>query len=260
MGYDIAERLEFTKDLASEAAALALALRQNKSDDFVQSKGIQDFVTFADCEVEKLIRNRIAARFGDEAFLGEEDGRTGEGGDIWVVDPIDGTTNYMHGFADWAVSIAWCIAGEIQLGVLALPDSNCLAWAQKGQGAFLNDQRITVSEVDQIEQSILMLGRSARAPLADYLTLIERTITSGSEYRRNGAAAAGLLAVARGQAEAYYEAHLNAWDAFAALLILSEAGGRYDVDGLEDFLSQGSRVLADNGRMTDALRKIVRID
>jgi len=259
MEHSIAERLEFAKELATEAGALALHLRQNKPDDFIQSKGPQDFVTYADREVEKMIRSRITERFGDDAFLGEEEGQTGIGGNIWTVDPIDGTTNYMHGLPDWAVSIAWCSDGEIQLGVLALPDSNCLAWAQRGKGAFVNGEPISVSDCTQVKQSLLMLGRSARNPLSDYLGIVERAIADGSEYRRSGAATVSLLAVARGQVEGYYEVHLNAWDALAGLLIVSEAGGNYDVEELDVFLSKGSHVFADNGRMTRWMKDVVQV-
>lgn len=251
------ERLEFTKQLALEAAQLAQQLRRDKSADFIQSKGLQDFVTFADREVEALIRSRIAKYYPDDAFLGEEDGLTGDSDSIWVVDPIDGTTNFMHGLPEWAVSIAWCCHGVIELGVLAVPDSDILAWAEKGKGAYLNGQQMFVSDCAQVEQSVLMLGRSARTPLEDYLAIVQRLVAGDSEYRRNGAAAVSLLNVACGQAEAYYEAHLNAWDALAGLLLISEAGGRYEADSLEQFFAQGSSIFADNGKMTETLRSFV---
>lgn len=256
MTVNTAERLEFAKSLAQEAAELAQRLRREQRGDFIQVKGLQDFVTFADQQVEKLIRARIADAYPEDAFLGEEDGFSDVKSDnIWVVDPIDGTTNFMRGLPEWGVSIAWCASGEIELGVIAAPDLSCLAWAQKGQGAFLNDQPMQVSDCFSVDQSILLLGRSGRTPLPDYLNMLERLIKGGSEYRRNGSAAISLLNVARGLGEAYYEAHLNAWDALAGLLLIQEAGGQYKADPLPDFLSNGSPVFADNGHLTQPLQR-----
>jgi len=258
MTANTAEKLEFAKELGTEAAALAQKLRSEKSGNFVETKGLQDFVTFADKEVEKLIRARLAMRYPEDAFLGEEDGFSDvKSGNIWVVDPIDGTTNFMRGLPEWGVSIAYCSEGVIELGVIAAPDLSCLSWAQKGKGAFLNDQPLAVSDCADIAQSIMLLGRSARAPLGDYLAIIERTVTGGGEYRRNGSAAVSLLNVARGLGEAYYEAHLNAWDALAGLLLITEAGGQFQADLLEEFLTKGSRVFADNGKLTQQLSEII---
>ena len=259
MTVNTATRIEFAKSLAQEAAELAQRLRREQQGDFIQVKGLQDFVTFADQEVEKLIRTRIADTYPDDAFLGEEDGFSDVKSDnIWVVDPIDGTTNFMRGLPEWGVSIAWCSDGEIKLGVIAAPDISCLSWAQKGKGAFLNGLPMNVSDCDNIAQSVLLLGRSARTPLPDYLNMLERLIEGGSEYRRNGSAAISLLNVARGLGEAYYEAHLNAWDALAGLILITEAGGTYQADPLHSFLNNGSPVFADNGHLTTTLRAFTR--
>jgi len=258
MTVNTAERLEFAKSLAQEAAELAQRLRREQQGDFIQVKGLQDFVTFADQQVEKLIRARIADTYPEDAFLGEEDGFSDVKSDnIWVVDPIDGTTNFMRGLPDWGISIARCSASQTEIGVIAAPDLSCLAWARKGAGAYLNGQPIRVSDCDNVTQSTLFLGRSARTPLPHYLALLERVIAGGSEYRRNGSAAISLLNVARGLGEAYYEAHLNAWDALAALLLVEEAGGQVCTDAFDSFLQHGSPVLAHNGHLEDTLQSFL---
>ncbi|MFV2001755.1 MAG: inositol monophosphatase, partial [Paracoccaceae bacterium] len=242
-------RLDFTKSLALEAGKLAQDMRAQASAGFVQSKGLQDFVTEADRQVERLIKSRIAAKYPGDAFLGEEGGRVGEGAALWVVDPIDGTANYMRGLPDWAVSIAYCEHDVIQTGVINAPDLGLFAWAQLGGGAWLDDKPMQVSDCGDPALALIMMGRSSRRPLEDYLDVVAAIFDAGMEYRRNGAATIGLLAVALGRAECYYEAHVNSWDAFAGMLLVTEAGGTSDDDGIGAFIERGSKILAGNGRI-----------
>ena len=244
--HSIQARLELARSVAIEAGTLAQKMRANRGNDFVQSKGVMDFVTLADLQVEKLIRQKITEAFPDDAILGEEGGTTGAGTSLWVLDPIDGTTNYLHGLPDWAISIAYCQNGQISAGVVNAPDLNCAAWASKGGGAFLNGFPTSVSNCQRSDQSLVILGRSERAPLSHYLGLLKVLTEAHIDYRRNGSAAVSLMSVAAGRAEAYYERHLNAWDAFAALLIIEEAGGAIMCSDMDTFIAQGSEVLASN--------------
>lgn len=241
---EIEERLTFAKTLAKEAGDLAVQLRNDRRNDFVSEKGPQDFVTFADRAVEDLIRNRIAERWPADAMLGEEGGVSGSGQAMWVVDPIDGTANFMRGHRDWGVCIAFYDGTRIPLGVICAPDLNVLAWASDGCGAWSNGTRLSVSECSDPERAMIVLGWSTRQTIAGHTKIIETLLASGMEYRRNGSAAISLLAVASGQAEGYFEGHLHAWDAFAAIPIISEAGGRIDCDPFDDFLTKGSGILA----------------
>ncbi|WP_166418749.1 inositol monophosphatase family protein [Cochlodiniinecator piscidefendens] len=250
-------KLQFAISLAEEAGKLAQSMRAEATEDFVQTKGQQDFVTNADKAVEALIRSKLAAAFPEDAFLGEEEGLSGSGQNYWVVDPIDGTTNFMRGFPDWAVSIAYCNGADILIGVICAPDLQSTAWAERGKGAFLNDMHLEVSQISALEHSILMTGRSGRRPVANYLHLLDGCFRNGMEYRRNGVATISLLTVALGRAEGYYEEHLNAWDAFAGMLIIQEAGGHVECDDIETFLSHGSRILASNGYIHDAIKYVV---
>jgi len=237
-------KLDFAKYLAVEAGNLARDLYQDKGEDFISSKGLQDFVTVADRKVEDLIRALIAQYYPDDAMLGEERGFSGDSDCIWVVDPIDGTANYMRGLPDWAVSVAYCQKNEIELGVIYAPNRNELCWAHRGGGAFCNDKVLHVSQCDQADQALMLLGRSSRHPLSEYLGVVQRTIDAKMEYRRYGSAAVSLMAVAQGRAEGYYEKHLNAWDAFAGILIIREAGGIVRCRAVEYTIDQGSEVLA----------------
>ncbi|WP_298849162.1 inositol monophosphatase family protein [uncultured Ruegeria sp.] len=254
---DIENRLDFAKSLAQEAAALAVRLRDERGAEFIAEKGPQDFVTFADRAVEDLIRNRIAERWPYDAMLGEEDGVSGSGSALWVVDPIDGTANFMRGHRDWGVCIAFCDGQNISLGVICAPDLNMLAWASTGSGAWLNGERLSVSDCTDPTRAVLMLGWSTRRPIAEHTALIETLLETGIEYRRNGSAAISLMAVATGQAEGYYEAHLNAWDAFAAIPIISEAGGQVECAPLDRFMKSGSRIMACNIGVLDTFRHLI---
>jgi len=250
-------RLEFTRSLAAEAGQLAQDMRARAAGGFVQSKGLQDFVTEADREVERLIKSRIAAQYPGDAFLGEEGGHAGDSASLWVVDPIDGTANYMRGLPDWAVSIAYCEHNVIQIGVINAPDLGHLAWAQLGGGAWVDGKPMHVSDGADPALALVIMGRSSRRPLADYLDAVAAIIDAGMEYRRNGAATIGLLSVALGRAESYYEAHVNAWDALAGVLLVTEAGGTSDHDGMADFLKRGSKIRVGNGHIDAQVQAII---
>ncbi|KUF09994.1 inositol monophosphatase family protein [Pseudoponticoccus marisrubri] len=233
--------LDFAAELAEEAGRLAQALRKDAPADFVSAKGEMDFVTAADRTVESLIRQRIAAAFPGETVLGEEEG--GAASELfWVVDPIDGTTNYLKGLPDWGVSIARVEGGKITHGVTACPDLALLAQAVRGGGAFLGG--VPMAAVLDHPVAIVQLGYSTRTDLARHLDQLKWIMSQGADYRRSGAACIGLLNVAAGRSDAYYERHLNLWDAAAGLLLVSEAGGTCMHDDLLRFAREGSEVLA----------------
>ena len=215
MSEQIAKRLELAKVIALQAGNLAVDMRKEQDSNFSQRKSHQDFVTAADRAVETLIRDAITAQFPEDSILGEEQGISGSGNSIWVVDPIDGTTNYMHGLPEWAVSIAYCCDDRILCGAIFAPDISTLVAASMGNGAELNGQKVHVSKCDSPEIALVLLGRSARHGAKDYFTNIQNVLDQKMEYRRNGSAAYSLLSVAAGRAEGYYEAHLNSWDALA---------------------------------------------
>lgn len=233
--------LQFATELAQEAGQLALRLRAEAPKDFVATKAAMDFITHADQAVERLIRTRIAETYPKDAILGEEEG--GEPAEsFWIVDPIDGTTNYLKGLPDWGVCIARVRLGQITEGVIALPDQNRVATARRGEGAFLNGAPLRALGNPSI--ALVQLGYSARIDLGEHLRHVEGVIARGADYRRSGAACVGLLAVAAGWSDAYYERHLNLWDAAPGLLLIAEAGGTSTHAPLSEFARKGSEVLA----------------
>ncbi|ASP23347.1 inositol-1-monophosphatase (plasmid) [Antarctobacter heliothermus] len=233
--------LEFATALAQEAGHLAQTLRANAPQDFVATKGKMDFITHADRASERLIRERIAQAFPGDTVLGEEEGGTPTDS-FWIVDPIDGTTNYLNGLPDWGVCIARVVDGVLIDGVITCPDHQTTATATRGQGAYLNGVRILPRH--RPDMPLVQLGYSPRAPLPQHLHQIGRIIAQGADYRRSGAACTGLLSIAAGWSDVYYEKHLNLWDAAPGLLLIAEAGGTSVHTPIPQFARHGSEVLA----------------
>ncbi len=215
-------RHAFAIDLAREAGALASDMRGTLG--ALEAKNPMDYATRADHAVEALIRRRIAERFGDPV-IGEEDG--GAPADlVWVVDPIDGTVNYVHGTARWCVSIALVAGGEIESGVINAPDEGRLFTARRGHGAFVNGVTARVSGLRHGASPVVEIGWSPRRPIEHYGALIQRLIGDGIEFRRSGSGALGVADTAAGLNDGYLELHINAWDVLAGMLLVREAGGR----------------------------------
>ena len=242
-------RLDFCQTIAKQAGELAVKMRQQSGTDFIANKGHQDFVTAADHAVERFIRERIAAEFPTEAIVGEEEGATGNSDTCWVIDPIDGTANYMRGLPEWAISIACVQNDSITHAVLDIPDIGKTASAQIDQGAFVNGEKLCVSNTQTPAKSLIILGHSDRLPLETHISAIDDLLSAGFEYRRQGSACFGLFSVAAGWAEAYHELHLNPWDAFAGMLLITEAGGTIISKPVAEFLKSGSAFTATNSQI-----------
>ncbi|MEG3662893.1 inositol monophosphatase [Celeribacter halophilus] len=225
----IHDRLSFAENLAREAGELATTMRAARGGLDVQAKGPQDFVTAADLAVEKLIRTRIAAQFPEDAVIGEEGGRHGNtaAGAVWIIDPIDGTTNFMRGLPDWAVSIACAIDGEIVLGVICAPDyrQTLIGHLSDTPEARKNGKVLKTSSDGLAKNALVAVGWSPRTNFKEHADLLEAIISKGGEYRRSGAATIGLIGVASGSVDAYFERQLNLWDAAAGIAIIRAAGG-----------------------------------
>jgi myo-inositol-1(or 4)-monophosphatase len=215
-------RLACAIDLAIEAGRLAQSMRHNLGP--VDAKSPIDFCTAADLAVERLIRDRVTSRFGD-SMIGEEDGGA-PSEKVWLVDPIDGTTNYILGTKRWCVSLAFVSAGAIELGVIYAPEEDRLFVARRNGGATMNGRPMRVSGLRHGAMPVVEVGWSARRPLAAYCDVLLRLGAEGAEFRRMGSGALALADVAAGLNDGYLELHINAWDALAAILLVHEAGGR----------------------------------
>jgi myo-inositol-1(or 4)-monophosphatase len=220
-------------------------------------KGAQDYFTEVDGQVEKLIRSRFADAFPADNFFGEEGGGSTEG-DLWLVDPIDGTANFARGMPAWCISIAFIRDGAAEIGVIHDPNMDELFACRRGGGASLDGKPIAVSGVADLRQATLEIGWSSRLPHAPYLAAVARALEAGANVRRSGSGALALAYVAAGRLEGYAELHMNAWDAVAGQLLVREAGGRTNDFLGEGGLRRGNVVLAANARLFDQLNLIVR--
>lgn len=246
----LTSRFELARTIVGEAGSLARSLRQSSL--VVSEKGKQDWVTNADLAVEARLVEAIREAFPGDAILAEETQGTAEEGErLWIIDPIDGTTNFAEGLDLWAISVGFAMKGRIEFGVIYAPDRDEMYVAARGKGATLNGVPMKAGEASA-RHSLILLGRSNRTDHAAYLNLVDRIVRSDHDYRRLGSAALSLALVARGLAGAYYEAHLNSWDCAAGLVICDEAGcgsGFSDID-----LIRGGPVLAAHpGFLGDAL-------
>ncbi|WP_376874930.1 inositol monophosphatase family protein [Albirhodobacter sp. R86504] len=228
----------------------------------VSSKGPGDFVSRADKEAERIIKEELRSARPSYGWLGEETGE--EAGEDptrrWIVDPLDGTTNYLHGLPHWAVSIALEHKGEIVAGVVFDAAKDELYWAEKGGGAYCNETRLRVSGRRVMLESIFATG----VPFAGQSTLpatlqdFARLMPVCAGVRRFGAASLDLAYVASGRYEGYWERGVKAWDIAAGLILVKEAGGFIGpVREGRDIFESGS-VIATNGEMFDPLCKILR--
>ena len=218
-----------------------------------ESKGLQDFVTKADWIAEHTIRSELARRFPGDGFVGEETGSAPGGAGYWVVDPIDGTTNYVRGLRHWGVSIAFVSGGETRLGVVHDAPTDRLYHARLGHGAWRDSQPINVSPTTDPHAAMGILGASRRTPIEAYLSQIKALYDAGIEHRKMGSAALGIVRVAEGVADYYYESHLNGWDALAAVLIVQEAGGVARVPAMDKFVADGGEVFCATPALSELL-------
>jgi myo-inositol-1(or 4)-monophosphatase len=223
-GTELAERLEAAARTARVAGALALDHFRNRDRLVVDRKGRQDLVSRADRDTEALIRRELEAAFPGEAYLGEEGGGV-EAERLWVIDPIDGTLNFLRGLPCWAVVIAWVERGRTLLGVTYDPVHDELYAACRGAGASLNGRPIRVSPTERTDEALVALTFNFRQPAEPYLRLIDGLIAHGCEHRRMGSTAMALCHVADGRCDAMATLSCSSWDVLAGLLTAEEAGG-----------------------------------
>lgn len=244
------DKIDFAKDIALEAGRLAQNIRaERRNGDFIEEKGLQDFVTIADKKVEQFLRDAIAKSYPNDAILGEEDGwQSGDDG-VWVLDPIDGTTNFMRGLSDWGICIAYVKDDEILLGVIFIPDADNLYWAEKDKGAFVNDVPLSVSKEDSPKRSLMTIGYANDFPAKSRNALFAHIADEGLEYRFVRAACVAAVRVAEGSSEVYYDSKVSAWDILAGILINAEAGGYNHHMPLSDFLQTSGPVVLSNGAL-----------
>ena len=224
----------------------------------ISYKGEVDLVTQADRRSEDAIVGRLRGYFPKHAIVAEEGaGQEGDGRHRWIVDPLDGTTNFAHGYPFFAVSIGFEREGELVAGVVYQPITKELFTASRGEGAYLNERRIQVSQIDHLSTSLLATGfpstKRARNPNIHYYWNF--TLRSHG-VRRDGSAALDLAAVACGRFDGFWEFGLHAWDTAAGVLLVREAGGVVTNFSGQPYHVGDYETLASNGRIHMELRQV----
>lgn len=232
----------------------------------VSRKGPADFVTASDLKVEQSLRDELSKARPGYGFVMEEGGVI-EGSDKshrWIVDPIDGTTNFMHGIPHFAISIALEREGQLQSALIYNPIVDEMFWAEKGQGAFVNDRqakdrRLRVSARQELKDSVIATGipYAGKVGAETFKLELARVMENVAGIRRFGAASLDLAYVAAGRFDAYWERNLSAWDVAAGILIVREAGG--EVSSLTDADPLEGHILASNSHLHRPVRELLKV-
>lgn len=256
---DKSARLAFSIDLAQRAAQLGLKHFRSLESLVIESKGRQDLVSNADREVETFVREAIAARYPDDGIVGEEHASVeGTSGHVWVIDPIDGTANFVAGIPAWCVSVACAFEGRMEIGVICEPCSGETFWAERGKGAYVNGKKLAVSTSPDIAHGSVGVGYSTRVSPANALTAIATLLEGDGMFFRNASGALMLAYVAAGRLIGYIEEHMNSWDCFAALLMIEEAGGIIMQPDPATAIEKGTGIIAGGPNVYPQLEAIAR--
>lgn len=253
------------KDLKEKACGIVLKAGKYLKDNSkkiknISFKGSINLVTNVDREVEGILIGSLQKAFPDIGFLSEEAGKINYGSGLeWVIDPIDGTTNFAHGFPFYAISVALEEAGKPVLGIVYNPEHNEFFYAEKGKGAFLNGKPIKVSSQKALKRSLLMtgfsykLGKSMEANLVHFRNFL----LASQAVRRAGSASLDLCYVACGRLEGFWELDLFPWDTAAGWLMVKEAGGEVTDFSGKQFTNDSRQILATNGKVHSQMLKIL---
>jgi myo-inositol-1(or 4)-monophosphatase len=227
----------------------------------IRRKQQNDFVSEVDHAAEDAIISVLREAYPDHGFLAEESGyRDREAEYLWIIDPLDGTTNFLHGVPQYCVSIGLMHKGALTQAVVYDPNRNELFTATRGVGAYLNDRRIRVSRLDKLDDALVGTGFPFKVigNVDDYLRMLKNVMKTTSGVRRPGAAALDLAWVAAGRIDAFWEMGLSPWDMAAGALLIREAGGLVgDLDGEDKFMESGN-VLASNAKLFSAMLQLLK--
>ncbi|HEY5821349.1 MAG TPA: inositol monophosphatase [Propionibacteriaceae bacterium] len=256
------ERYAFARQLITDAGEVALGYFRRVSTLTVNSKGLQDVVSEADVAVEVLIKERIAAAYPTDAFLGEETGHADFPGStgIWVVDPIDGTQPFVSGLRTWCVSIAYVRGGQVIFGLVNNPAAAELFAGGVAIPATLNDDPITPHPGRSLTDGLTYLGCSPRITADQIVPVLDRLLRSGGMYVRNGSGALGLCDVACGRLVGFVEPHINSWDCLGAVGVLLAAGVVVSDYLTGDALLSGNPIVAGPGAVFDDLTAVLGLE
>jgi len=252
-------QVNIAAEAARQAGDIALRYRSRLEGIPVERKARHDYVSDVDRACEQVIRDHIRKHHRDHAILGEEGGRSGDSDHVWIIDPIDGTSNYLRGIPHFAISIALEIRGRIEAGVVYDPLREEMFTASRGQGAFLNNQRMRVSGRKELSTAVVATAFPFRKRrlMAAYRGMFDAMFDKVEDFRRAGTASLDLAYVACGRLDGYWELSLKPWDLAAGALLVQEAGGVVmDVAGGDRWLESG-HVLAAPFKLITPMRAAI---
>ena len=255
----IVARRALAERIAVEAGKLGLSYFSRLGELTVVSKGHQDMVSEADRDLETYLRGEIAVAFPDDGILGEEHGLSkGTSGYTWVLDPIDGTANFVNGIPAWSVVIACVTEADTVLGVIHEPNSRETFAATLGGGATLNGKPMRASAATRLTEGSIGTGLSNRVDWQPIVAFIADLMANGGVFFRNASGAIMLAYVASGRLLGYVEQHMNAWDCAAGLLMVREAGGLVHRIGSAELLDKGSMIITGATGVYDEIERMAR--
>jgi len=249
------------KDVVAIAAEYVDHQHTNRGNLNIETKGEHNFVTEVDKQTERILVERLAALVPESGFIAEE-GTSNKRGDVynWIIDPLDGTTNFIHGVAPFAISVALTENGELVAGVVYEFGFKESFYSWKGGGAWLNGNPVSVSNVTTLKESLVATGfpYTNFVYLEEYMETMNWFMKNSHGLRRLGSAATDIVYVACGRYDGFYEYGLNPWDVAAGALILTEAGGKVsDFNGENNFLF-GEQIICSNGHTHKEFVKTVK--
>lgn len=255
----IAFRLELARRIAEEAGALGLRYFNRFGELTVTSKGHQDMVSEADRDLETFLRGEIAASFPEDGILGEEHGLSaGTSGYTWVLDPIDGTANFVNGIPAWSVVVACVTAADTVLGVIHEPNARETYATSLGGGVTLNGRPVQASSATSLTLGSVGVGLSNRVDWRPAVNFIADLMTEGGLFFRNASGAIMLAYAASGRLLGYVEEHMNAWDCAAGLLMVREGGGRIHRIDSTELLGKGSVIITGGAGVYGDIERLAR--
>ena len=255
---DLKRRSQVVTAVIREAGEMAARYYAQRRTLKIESKGVQDLVSEADKACEELIVSRLSTAFPDNSILGEEGGLRKKGNLTWVIDPIDGTANFVRGINHWCISVGLLSGDSAVLGLILDPNADELFAAAKGLGATLNGEPIRISGQTNISEARVGLGFSYRRPVGPHARDVEALLNAHCEYSRLGSGALGMAYTAAGRFDGYWERHINVWDVAAGLVLVSEAGGRTNAYLSHDVFEKGNEILAATPDLFDQLTALLR--
>lgn len=254
---DFQERFQIAQEICRLAGQEALRFFSARTELKIDQKGKQDWVSEADVGVETFIRDQLGRTVPKDGIIGEEHApKSSESGFQWVIDPIDGTTNFINGIPAWTVVLAGVSNGQTKIGAIYDPFADEMFAALRGQGATLNGQLIAAAKGVGFADGSVGVGYSNRVETMNILPVVAELLQRGTMFHRNASGALSLAYVAAGRLLGYVEEHMNAWDCLAGQLLVEEAGGSVEMQNADHMIARGGRVVVGCTNVFEELQSI----